>query len=34
MCEEAFCKPFGPFYSAFEILEFQSLYYYVKALGF
>lgn len=39
-CSSALCVKklslsfFDPFYSAFEILEFQNLYYYVTVLGF
>lgn len=34
LCKEAFSKLFDPFYSAFEILEFQNLYCYGKVLIF
>lgn len=34
MCEETFSKLFDFFCSAFEVLQFQNVYYYVKVLGF
>lgn len=34
MCKEVFSNLFEPFYSVFEILEFQILYYYINVLGF